>query len=340
MSGPTLSVVMPNYNHGRYLGDSLGAIVTQSFPPREVIVVDDASTDDSVSVIESFTRRYPFVRLLRHARNLGAIVAANRGLSSATGDYVFFHPADDKVLPGFLEKSMALLAAHPGAGLCCTRARMLGLDGEDLGLYHTPEICARPRYFSPEELLDVFLRHRTWFVTYSAIYKRSAVLELGGMNPELGPTADAFLLHVISRRYGACHVPEPLVAWRKSDQSYALKNAGDYRDSLRLVELLDDALSNPPYRPLFPPAYVRAWRRQVRWGVVYELGRRAPDRPDQTVKVLEGLPDPDWLDALFLESLRLNLLLTRLATKLYLFVRQNPDDRRRIVREKLEKWLG
>lgn len=75
---PTLCVLMPNYNHARFLPESLEAILAQSYPPLEVIVLDDASTDNSVEVIESFLRRDPRVRLVRNERNVGVERSVNR----------------------------------------------------------------------------------------------------------------------------------------------------------------------------------------------------------------------------------------------------------------------
>src|SRR4051812_21669960 len=118
MSRSSLSVVMPNYNHSHYIGEALEAILGQTFRPMEVIVVDDASTDNSVEVIEQFVRRDSAVRLLRNEQNSGPVPTVNLGLKQASGDYVYTMAADDKILPTFFEKSMNLLAQYPQAGLC------------------------------------------------------------------------------------------------------------------------------------------------------------------------------------------------------------------------------
>jgi glycosyltransferase involved in cell wall biosynthesis len=85
---PTVSVLLCNYNHARYLPESLGAICGQTRPPDECIVVDDASTDDGVSTIEEFARRYPFIVFLRNARNEGLISSIRTALERASQDYV------------------------------------------------------------------------------------------------------------------------------------------------------------------------------------------------------------------------------------------------------------
>ena len=85
---PELSVVVPNYNHARYLESALRAHLEQTRPPLEVIVVDDASTDDSVAIVERLARDHPRLRLIRLAKNGGVNAAINRGLREARGDYV------------------------------------------------------------------------------------------------------------------------------------------------------------------------------------------------------------------------------------------------------------
>src|SRR5437868_7050033 len=126
MGRPTLSVIMPNYNHGHFLPEALDAILSQSWPADEVLIVDDASTDDSVEVIEGFARKHASVRLLRNERNMGAVYSGRRVFDAATGDYLYPSAADDRVQPGFFAKSMELLAQHPQAGLCCSDPAYFG----------------------------------------------------------------------------------------------------------------------------------------------------------------------------------------------------------------------
>src|SRR5882724_6618778 len=119
-SFPSLTVVVPNYNHAKYLDQSLPSILKQSFQPLEVLVLDDASTDNSVEVIRRIAAQNPLVRLVQNEKNLGVMPNLNKGLELARGDYVFIGSADDLVLPGLFEASLRLLAQHPRAGLSCT----------------------------------------------------------------------------------------------------------------------------------------------------------------------------------------------------------------------------
>jgi len=82
---PTLSVIIPNYNHGKYLPACLNAILRQSVTPLEVIILDDCSTDNSVEVVERFAAEDPIFRLIRNPKNLGVMPNVNKGVDLARG---------------------------------------------------------------------------------------------------------------------------------------------------------------------------------------------------------------------------------------------------------------
>lgn len=238
---PTLSVVMPNYNHARYLEAALGAHLDQSASPLEIIVVDDASTDDSCAVIERVAAKHPSVRLLRLARNGGVIAAMNRGLGEARGDYVCFSAADDLVAQDFAAESLELLAQYPAAGFCFSDpAEMLGDSGvvQRLPLF----LSDLPCMLSPNEI-ERLLKHDYFsFPGHAILYRRSALLELGGFLEELHWYADWFANCVLAFRHGACYVPQVLAFFRVSPDSYSargLRATGVQRDLLyRMVALL------------------------------------------------------------------------------------------------------
>src|SRR5882724_7160314 len=101
---PTLSVVVPNYNHAHYLPECLESLLQQSVEPLEIIVIDDCSTDNSVTVLEEFCRKNPRVSYCRNEKNLGVLATLNRAVQMIRGEYVIFPGADDRVLPGYFEK--------------------------------------------------------------------------------------------------------------------------------------------------------------------------------------------------------------------------------------------
>jgi glycosyltransferase involved in cell wall biosynthesis len=250
MNRPTLSVIIPNYNDAAYIGAAMNAILAQSFQPLEVIVVDDGSTDNSVEVVEAFAGRSRLVKLLRNERNMGVIFSFNRGIQAAEGEYCYAASANDLVLPGFFEKSMGLLELHPRAGLCCSDPAILHPSGRIIGekLHWTQESC----YLSPEGFVEVI--RPSWKRAgggTSMILKRSALVEAGGMVPELRVWGDWFAFHVVGFRHGICYIPEAMAAWRAQEQSFAsgIRNKAAQRETIiRMLALL----RSPAYRDVLP----------------------------------------------------------------------------------------
>jgi len=103
MQTPRFSVVIPSYNQAPFVGDAIQSVLEQTYPDFEIIVVDDASPDNSNEIIQGFTD--PRVRLIRHEKNRGLPAARNTGMRAARGEYIALLDADDYFHP---EK----LAAH------------------------------------------------------------------------------------------------------------------------------------------------------------------------------------------------------------------------------------
>ncbi len=104
---PAVSIIITNYNYGAFIAEAIESALAQTFTDREIIVIDDASTDNSVEI----ATRYP-VRLLQQD-NSGVCVARNNALSLASGRYVMFLDADDRLVPTAVEHMVALLDVQP-----------------------------------------------------------------------------------------------------------------------------------------------------------------------------------------------------------------------------------
>ena len=260
MSRPSLSVIVPNYNHGRYLREAVAAIAAQSYPPAEILVVDDASTDDSLAVLEELRRGDPRIQYLRNESNRGVIATLNRGLENVSGDYVMCAGADDKVLPGLFQKSMAVLIQNPSAALCSSRSRLVGEDLSPLGDVYCPAISKTACFMPPAEVLEKLKTYGIWFLGNTTIYRRGPLLEVGGFLPELSSYCDTFDSLVLALTHGACFVPENLACWRRLPAGLSSLTGSAPAESLRIMERAG-ALMRTRYRALFPDDFIRSWER-------------------------------------------------------------------------------
>jgi GT2 family glycosyltransferase len=111
-----VSVVVPCHNYGRFLAQCVQSVLAQPEVDVDVLIVDDASTDDSATVARSLAAADPRVRMQVNPTNLGHIASYNTGLAQVTGEYVLLLSADDMLTPGALARAVRLLVAHPSVG--------------------------------------------------------------------------------------------------------------------------------------------------------------------------------------------------------------------------------
>ena len=259
MSQLTLSVIVPNYNHGLLLPQALEDILAQSIQPKEILVIDDSSTDNSIEVIECFMQKYPNVQLIRNEKNRGVVFSANRGLELASGDCVYFAAADDFILPGLFEKSMGLLGCYPHAGLSSAIVES-ERDGQRIHL-GMEDISLKDCFLSPVDCIGLLRRRGCWMGGNSTIYRRTALIEVGGLLPELGPLCDIFAEMVIALKYGVCFIPTLLSVQRLYASSYSAIEMANLNANIQMYSRAA-SLMLTTYKELFPPDFVSAWKEQ------------------------------------------------------------------------------
>ena len=106
-----VSVIVPAYNSAETIAIALNSLVSQTWSNMEILVIDDASTDGTREVIESFAQQYPHIVYLRNPKNLGAYPTRNQGYQKATGDFITVHDADDWSHPQKIEIQVEALLA-------------------------------------------------------------------------------------------------------------------------------------------------------------------------------------------------------------------------------------
>lgn len=114
----SVSVVIPAYNSGDTIQRAVRSVLEQSYPPQEILVIDDASSDDTAEKVSAI--RDDRIRLLRHAKNLNGAVARNTGIDAASGQWIALLDADDAWLPNKLERQKAAVLARKDHDTACS----------------------------------------------------------------------------------------------------------------------------------------------------------------------------------------------------------------------------
>ena len=115
---PMVSIIIPTYNYGRYLHDSIRSALGQTYSNIEVIIIDDGSTDNTNDIVKPYPVRYFF------QNNQGVSTAMNNGINLSNGKYFICLGADDKLAPEYVRKTMNQMMTKSNVGIVCTGSRV------------------------------------------------------------------------------------------------------------------------------------------------------------------------------------------------------------------------
>jgi glycosyltransferase involved in cell wall biosynthesis len=204
-NNPKVSVIIPTYNRRHLIQSTINSVLNQNYSDYELIVVDDASTDETVDFISDTRGSIPNLRLICLEENRGAAYARNQGIQSATGDFIAFLDSDDLWEPNFLEQMDSALESHQESVLAFSNA-----SETDVSLTTT--------YFNFSPWQDYpIVTHRILLtldiiLTMSVVMvRRIALLQTGLLNENLKICHDKDLYLRLLRLGTFIHIPEILV---------------------------------------------------------------------------------------------------------------------------------
>jgi glycosyltransferase involved in cell wall biosynthesis len=297
----SLSVVLPNFNHGKLISRALRGFLNQAPPAKEIIVVDDGSTDGSVEVIESFARRYRSIRLVRHTRNRGIVAAVRSGLDVATGDYVLFGSADDFVLPGLYGRAQAALIANPDAALFCAGVALVDNDNRVIGLRPVTAPCRNPKYLSPADVRRAIRTTDFWSLGTTTVYRRRALAEIGYFDPRLGSIGDTLANRLLAFRHGFCFDSTILGAYNKDPMSFSARSALSVKASLQVLDAAKTWMAETLPEDI-RDQHARTFDRRMRFGFARLWIVWGDDKLD--LNAIAEILDFGWFDRRFMAVLK------------------------------------
>lgn len=263
MGLPTFSVLLGNYNKGSYIEKALQAILNQSLPPDEIIIIDDCSTDNSVEIIKQIIKEKPEIRFIQNEKNMGTCYTLNRIVHEATCDYFHLVGTDDFVLPGYYEKSIKLLNQYPQAGLCSAICQCQDIEGNNLYLDPGPPYVSQTEcYLSSDEYLSAYIKYGCWYNGTVTLWRREPYVELGGFAPaELGSLTDTYKFFQLALKYGVCFIPEILHTWTVTVSSFSGLTRLNPDHTLNLIQRTEEVMVQQP-ADLFSPDFVKEFKRR------------------------------------------------------------------------------
>lgn len=178
---PLVSIIIPCYNREKYISQAIESALNQTYPNTELIVVDDGSSDNSVSVIESYGEQ---IKLIKQA-NKGVSSARNTGFSAASGDYIIFLDSDDWLSLDIIESHIKTVLKWPEVDICCA-------DSASIRNTNLSQITPSNWPATPENPLELFLLNPPPFPACE-MYKAKTISRLGGYDEDMRAFADSSL---------------------------------------------------------------------------------------------------------------------------------------------------
>jgi len=263
---PTIAVIVPNRNDSRYLPRCIRSILEQENPPDELIVVDDQSTDDSVSIVRSLISGKAAAKLIENPVNLGTYGALDKGLEASRSEYVLFLSANDAVVPGIFARARSCLARHPGVGLWSAMGWLVDEHDRLIGLHRSPVVSLRDTYTTPERSAELAYRLGNWSVGSTLIYHRATLESAGRFDAAYMGLADLVTTWIVASRRGALYSPVPLGVSRIHSGSYLSRTLKRENLEAILARLHD---LGPGLAPgLFTPAFLERMTLRFRFAAL------------------------------------------------------------------------
>ncbi|MDC1505581.1 glycosyltransferase [Winogradskyella sp.] len=236
---PLVSVILPNYNYARYLPLRIESILNQTFTDFELIILDDASSDNSLEVIEQYKNRDQRIRLIANTVNSGnTFIQWQKGITEAKGTYIWIAEADDFCEPDLIENLLPAFDDTETIISFC-QSKITNSKGDTIKKwgYTNAEITnlfTKNQLFNGKQLIAKALVHENVLPNASAVIFRKSIYEkVGGVDVVLKSNAD-WLFWLSAACYGKISFySEALNYFRRHDQSVIAKNnsnTGEYHE--------------------------------------------------------------------------------------------------------------
>lgn len=209
MNIPKVTVLMPVYNGEKYLHESIGSILNQTFTNFEFVIINDCSVDKSAEIIKSF--RDPRIRYFENDKNMGLIATLNKGLNFAQGEYIARMDQDDISLPERLSQQVSFLDCYPEVGVLGTAVQLIKSDGTNI---NSP-LC----FPSSSNCIEWCMYFYCPIAHPAVLMRKDVVMRVGGYAIEALHAEDYDLWVRLSKVTQLSNLAETLLKLRKHDSN-------------------------------------------------------------------------------------------------------------------------
>lgn len=242
---PLITVLIPAYNYGRFITEAIDSVLTQAYPNVEVVVTDNASTDDTVAIVRARYADEPRVRLYVHERNVGMNDNYNLAVQWARGEFIAWLAADDWLLPGHLANLHALFVQEPRLDVVYSRSYNVDTVGRAYAVKGDKSLFP-VSYIDARDELPGMLSAVNQVCLPAALFRRELFGDVGPFDGSImaGDWEYSTRLALEGKRFG--YVAEPSMCYRVHGSNISgdsWMNSGGGLDDI--VSILEKFMDHP-----------------------------------------------------------------------------------------------
>ncbi|MDO4163118.1 MAG: glycosyltransferase [Bacteroides sp.] len=253
-----ISVIIPNYNYAPYLRERIDSVLNQTFQDFELILLDDASTDNSVEILNKYRDNPHITHIKINEKNTGSPFQQwLKGISLAKGTYIWIAESDDIASPRFLETTVPLLEQHPDAAICFSGSTLIDEHGNiilhDINKWSKKAMPQKYRIFNGNEYVRRNMYWRNYIANASAAIFRKSSFEQA--NPticsEMRYSGDWLFWTRLALHGSVIEVYEELNFFRQHARKVTVKaanNGGGKMEDIEIIRQIELATPIKPYK--------------------------------------------------------------------------------------------
>ncbi|MEO9145220.1 MAG: glycosyltransferase family 2 protein [Ginsengibacter sp.] len=236
--GPLVSVLMTSYNREQYIAEAIESVLASTYTNFELIIVDDCSTDKTVSIAKKYERIDERVKVYVNQKNLRQFGNRNKAANYANGKFLKYFDSDDVMYRDCLEVMVDAFKKNENAGAVSQTNDPLVNEKRE------------PCLYSPQEsYLNHFFRGNPILFSgpSGSMFKKEVFLELGGFDENIGILADTVLMLKIAAKYPFVGVRNNLLYWRRHDEQVTIGQADWFEMIKQRFEINKNALNSKEF---------------------------------------------------------------------------------------------
>ncbi len=261
-----ISLIIPNYNYGTFLQEAIESVLSQDLLPEEIIIIDDASTDNSQEIINKYTDHDLISKVIINDKNLGIVDNFRKAIEHTSGDWIVFVGADNRIKPDFVSKYVQCIKENPGAAIVYSDILIFGPLAFELAEKVNAKPVSDDQYLweFPEPTKETLKEIETKnFMHGSSMFSRSWYEKVGGYQKSDDPEDFNLFRSIIKAGGKAFHCNHATLEyrqhsyeqannvinlkrendWFRAHYNEAIKQRDWYKSEYQRLRKLEDALT-------------------------------------------------------------------------------------------------